>query len=159
MLEKGSSRWKQVTSMSVVAGKAEYNYTVTDVGPGQSYQFRVDVHGDVNGAARDAFEGFASDWAHVPTECKGVTAFYWYAYHSNIVFNGGGGGGCWWLLFACVLSFRLTWCFCCCCCFVCLLFVLVFVGFVCVCFICLLGFLCVFYQQLVTLPCAKSQRN
>ena len=90
MLEKGSSHWKQVTRMSVVAGKAEYNHTVTDVGPGQSYQFRVDVHGDVNGAARDAFEGFASDWAHVPTECKGVTAFYWYAYHSNIVFNGGG---------------------------------------------------------------------
>ena len=61
--------WRVVTTIGVIPDSAGYTQTVWDLTRDHYYRFRVDVHGDDDGAAMEAVPGVATDWIQV--KCSG----------------------------------------------------------------------------------------
>ena len=61
--------WRVVTTIGVIPDSTGYTQTVWDLTRDHYYRFRVDVHGDDDGAAMEAVPGVATDWIQV--KCSG----------------------------------------------------------------------------------------
>ena len=61
--------WRVVTTIGVIPDSTGYTQTVWDLTRDHYYRFRVDVHGDDDGAAMEAIPGVATDWIQV--KCSG----------------------------------------------------------------------------------------